>query len=195
MLLIVALVAIVGFGLTRLQSPSATPGRAPSAPAAAATSGASAPRQPAAAKPTAGGAPADAPTQTAIKDVIRRLDDAQSQAIATGNQQVMQATATPDFYQDQVMTNQDLVASGVTDVKLMNLEWGDITVSGDTATALVYETWQTTFIDGTTQQGRDLNVYSLVRDSSGQGWVVQSDDHPDQPAPSASPAPSPVRAP
>lgn len=94
----------------------------------------------------------------------------------------MQQTATASFYQEQVATNQDLVAGGVSDVKLLNLEWGDITVSGDSATASVYETWQTTFIDGTTQQGRDLNVYSLVKDPQGSGWIVQADDHPDQPA-------------
>ncbi|GAC1325421.1 MAG: hypothetical protein NVSMB2_24000 [Chloroflexota bacterium] len=159
---------MVAFGLTRLQ-PVAAPARPTPAAATITTA------------PTVVGTPADPATQRAIQDVVRRLDDAQTQAIATGNQQVMQPTATASFYQEQVTTNQDLVASGVSDVKLLNLEWGDITVSGDTAVASVYETWQTTFIDGTTQQGRDLNVYTLVKDPQGSGWIVQSDDHPDQP--------------
>jgi hypothetical protein len=44
----------------------------------------------------------------------------------------------------------------------------------------VYETWSTTFQDGTTQQARDRNIYTLVQDNG--TWKVQTDDHPDQPA-------------
>src|SRR5439155_16872625 len=105
----------------------------------------------------ANGVIADAPTQQAIQDVIRKLDEAQAQAIATNDPNVMVATATPDFYQQQVVINQDLVNNGVTEVKLVNLEWGQISVSGNSATATVYETWSTTFDDGTTEQARDRN--------------------------------------
>jgi hypothetical protein len=102
----------------------------------------------------------------------------------------MAATATAEFYQQQVANNQDLVANGVTEIKLVNLEWGPITVNGNTASATVWETWSTTFDDGTTEQARDRNVYTLVLDNG--TWKVQADDHPDQGVPSTpGPAPAP----
>jgi hypothetical protein len=65
----------------------------------------------------------------------------------------------------------------VTEVNLLNMEWGPIAVDGDVATATVWETWSTTFDDGSTDQSRDRNVYTLVRD---QGtWKVRADEHPD----------------
>jgi len=94
---------------------------------------------------------------------------------------VMQSTAMPAFYQEEVQNNQDLVAGGVTEVKLIKLEWGDIISDGTTATATVYETWSTTFSDGTTEQARDRNVYTLVQDNG--TWKVQTDVHPDAPPP------------
>src|ERR1700687_1989344 len=138
----------------------------------------------------ANGVTADAATQQAIQDVIRRLDEAQAQAIATNDPNVMMPTAMPDFYLEQVAINQDLVNNGVTEVKLLNLEWGQISVAGSTATATVYETWSTTFDDGTTEQARDRNVYTLVQDNC--TWEVLADDHPDQrSAGPPGPAPAP----
>jgi ketosteroid isomerase-like protein len=174
--LLVLLIGVIAFAVTRL--PTGTLSR-PS---------------PAAAKPTAlvvaNGVTADAATQQAIQDVIRRLDEAQAQAIATNDPNVMAPTATADFYQQQVLINQDLVNNGVTEVKLLNLEWGQISVAGDSATATVYETWSTTFDDGTTEQARDRNVYTLVQENG--AWKVQADDHPDQQAAGApGPAPAP----
>jgi len=174
--LLVLLIAVIAFAVTRL--PTGTLSR----PA------------PAAAAPTAvavdNGVTADAATQQAIQDVIRKLDEAQAQAIATNDPNVMVATATADFYQQQVAINQDLVNNGVSEVKLLNLEWGQISVSGNTATATVYETWSTTFDDGTTEQARDRNVYTLVQENG--AWKVQADDHPDQQAAGApGPAPAP----
>jgi hypothetical protein len=135
---------------------------------------------------------ADAATQQAIQQVIQQVDQAQIEAIKTNNPQVMAPTATQEFYQEQVNNNQDLVSNGVTDIKLLNLEWGEITVSGDNATATVWETWSTTFDDGTTEQARDRNVYTLVKDSG--AWKVQADDHPDQQQ-AGSPTPGPAPAP
>jgi hypothetical protein len=166
--LLVVLIAIIAYAVTRL--PTGTPSR-PSATAAPAV---------------AVGTNADPATQQSIQDVIKKLDDAQAQAIANGDPQVMAATATPDFFQEQVTTNQDLVANGVTEVKLVNLEWGPITVNGNSATATVYETWSTTFDDGTTEQARDRNVYTLIKDQA-KGWIVQADAHPDQTTAPAAP--------
>ena len=177
--LLVVLIAVIAFAVTRL--PTGTLSRPVSAPAAAPAPTAAA---------VANGVTADAATQQAIQDVIRKLDEAQAQAIATNDPNVMVATATADFYQQQVAINQDLVNNGVTEVKLLNLEWGQISVAGNTATATVYETWSTTFDDGTTEQARDRNVYTLVQENG--AWKVQADDHPDQQAAGApGPAPAP----
>jgi len=180
--LLVLLIGVIAFAVTRLPTGTLSRPAQSSAPAKAAA--------PTAAAAVANGVTADAATQQAIQDVIRKLDEAQAQAIATNDPNVMVATATADFYQQQVAINQDLVNNGVTEVKLLNLEWGQISVAGDTATATVYETWSTTFDDGTTEQARDRNVYTLVQDNG--TWKVQSDDHPDQQAAGApGPAPAP----
>ena len=91
----------------------------------------------------------------------------------------MSDTATPDFYQQQVRTNQDLKANGVTAISLVNIEWGPISISGSTASATAWETWSTTYSDGTTEQSRERNVYTLVQDTG--TWKVSADAHPDDP--------------
>ena len=174
--LLVVLIAVIALAVSRLPTGSL------SRPAATAV-----PNQASQQTPVAAGTPADAATQRAIQQVIQQLDQAQAEAIATNNPNVMAATATPEFYQEQVATNQDLVDNGVTEVKLITIEWGDIVVNGNTATATAWETWSTTFEDGTTMQARDRNVYTLVQQNG--TWLVQSDAHPDQPAaPSQQPA-------
>ncbi|TMF03535.1 MAG: hypothetical protein E6I52_06945 [Chloroflexi bacterium] len=166
--LLIVLGAVVFVAVTRLPTGSLSRATAPNESA----------RGQAAPAPAAAGTPADAATQQAIQQAIQQLDDAQAQAIATNNPNVMAATATPEFYQEQVATNQDLVDHGVTEVKLIKIEWGDIVVNGNTATATAWETWGTTFEDGTTEQSRDRNVYTLVQQNG--AWKVQADVHPDQ---------------
>ena len=72
-------------------------------------------------------------------------------------------------------------------IKLVKLEWGAVAVDGSTATATTYETWTTTLADGSTEQSRDRNDYSLVLESG--AWKIKADAHPDeatgQPSPSA----------
>ena len=166
--LLVVLIGVIFVAVTRL--PTGTLSRPAAAPAPAAA---------------AAGVPVDAPTQQAVQQAIQGLDEAQAQAIATNDQTVMAATAMPAFYAEEVQNNQDLVAGGVTEVKLLKLEWGDITTDGTMATATVYETWSTTFSDGTTEQARDRNVYTLVQDNG--TWKVQTDVHPDAPPPATGP--------
>jgi len=89
----------------------------------------------------------------------------------------MQDTSTSDFYQSQASTNQDLLDNGVTDIKLVNIDWGQISVDGATANVTAFETWTTTYSDGTTEQSRDRNVYTLVQQNG--TWVISGDDHPD----------------
>jgi len=169
LVLLVGLIAVIAFAVTRLPT---TPVARSAAPATPAQSSAPA---------AGGGVTADAATQQSIQDVIRKVDDAQVQAIATNDPQMSIATATPEFNAEQAAGNQDLLDNGVTEVKLLNLEWGQITVSGNSASATVYETWSMTLDDGTTVQSRDRNIYTLVKDNSGN-WVVQADVHPDQPS-------------
>jgi hypothetical protein len=127
--------------------------------------------------PTAQSASSSDPTQAAIQQVIQKGDNEQSQALANNDPTVMQDTSTSDFYQSQVSTNDDLRNNGVTDIKLVGIDWGDISVNGTTATATAFETWTTTYTDGTTEQSRDRNVYTLVQQNG--SWVISADDHPD----------------
>jgi ketosteroid isomerase-like protein len=168
--LLVVFIAVIAVAVTRLPTGSLSR-----------PSPTSVPTQSSSQAPAATGSSAGAASQQAIQQVIQQLDTAQAEAIATNNPNVMAATATPEFYQEQVATNQDLVDNGVTEVKLIKIEWGDIVVNGSTATATAWETWSTTFEDGTTMQSRDRNVYTLVQDNG--TWKVQADEHPDQPQP------------
>src|SRR5690242_14911006 len=152
--LLVALIGVIAFAVTRL--PVGAPAR-PTPVAAqptAAAPGIAAPKPSTDTSttgptpvPTIVGAPADTATAQAIQDAIKRLDDAQAQSISTNNPQLMAPTATPEFYAEEVANNQDLADSGVTEVQLLNIEWGDVTVSADgkTANATAFETWSTTF--------------------------------------------------
>jgi hypothetical protein len=141
---------------------------------------------PVAAVPTVGSVPrvgpvaaqnAGDPDQLAIQQLIQRGDDEQAQAFSSSDASVMADTSTTDFYQQQVQTNQDLRSNGVTTIQLMNIEWGPITVTGTSATATAWETWSTTYSDGTTEQSRDRNVYTLVQDNG--AWKISADVHPD----------------
>jgi acetamidase/formamidase len=183
-ILALALVAIIAVAVTRLSGGGLTRPTAATAPTAVGAR-ASATQ---ATQPVASGTPADPATQQAIQQVIQQVNQEQVQAIETNNPSVMQSTATAEFYQEQVQNNQDLTDNGVTDIKLVNIEWGPITVNGNNASATDYETWSTTFDDGTTEQSRDRNVYTLVNDNG--TWKVQADDHPDQPAAGTPSAPS-----
>ena len=143
--------------------------------------------------PTGGTAAAASQSQpdtqlAAIQQVIQRANAEQAQAIASQNPSVMSDTATADHYNQLVQINQQLVAQGVTGIQLTNLAWGPITVNGTTATATSYETWVTTFSDGTTLQSTDTNVYTLVQ--QGGGWIIQDDQQPNSSSSSGQPATS-----
>jgi hypothetical protein len=116
----------------------------------------------------------------AIQQVIQQADNEQAQAIASGDPSVMQDTATSDYYQQLVQTNQDLLNNGVSAIQLSNIEWGPIAVNGSSATATSYETWATTTSDSSVESARDTNDYTLVQDN-GQ-WKIQSDVNPDDPS-------------
>jgi hypothetical protein len=122
----------------------------------------------------------DEDVNAAIQQVIQRSNDEQVQAISSRDSSVMADTVTSDHYQELVQVNQDLLNNGVSAISLVKLEWGAIAVDGSSATATTFETWRTTFSDGSTDQSRDRNDYSLVLDN-GQ-WKIKSDAHPGQQA-------------
>jgi hypothetical protein len=122
------------------------------------------------------GAPQVDPQLAAIQAVIQQANSEQVQAIASQNPSAMSDTATPAHYQQLVQVNQNLLAQGVSDIRLTNLTWGPITINGTTATATSYETWLTTFSDSTTMQSTDTNVYTLVQQNG--SWIIQDDQQP-----------------
>ena len=131
---------------------------------------------------------ADQDANAAIQQVIQRSNEEQAQAIAAKDASLMSDTVTSDHFQELVQINQDLLDNGVTSIKLAKLEWGAVAVDGATATATTYETWTTTLSDGTVDQSRDRNDYSLVFDSG--AWKIKTNDHPDQAQPGSRPAPN-----
>jgi hypothetical protein len=142
--------------------PSASPSPAASAPAGASTL-------------TIGAAAGSA--EAAVQQVVLKGNAEQEQAIAAKDSSGMKDTSTDSYYQDLAQTNQDMLDSGVTAIRLVNIEWGATTVNGGSATVNTFETWWTQYSDGSTDQARDRNVYTLVQQNG--AWKVQSDDHPD----------------
>ena len=130
-------------------------------------------QQPTAASPAAVASDASV---GAVKQVIEAANQAQEKAFATGDASVMRATATSDYYDELTQINGDLARGGVTGFTLVRIEWGDVTVSGTTAAATAYETWRTTYSDGSQDQRTDRNDYTLVLDSG--AWKIQTDVQP-----------------
>ena len=113
----------------------------------------------------------------AIKDVIQRANQAQAQAFARSDDTLMRDTATDSYYQELVQTNRDLANGGVSSIALANITWGDISVSGKTAQATTFETWRSSYTDGSTDQRTDRNEYTLVQRSG--AWKISADAQPD----------------
>jgi len=120
----------------------------------------------------------DATTEAAVKLVIQRANLEQEQAIAAKDPKLMRDSATDRYYQEMVDINQSLLDAGVTRIRMVSIEWGTVTVSGDSASATTFETWSTTYSDGRNDRSRDRNLYRLVlREGS---WKIDSDEHPEQ---------------
>jgi uncharacterized iron-regulated membrane protein len=132
---------------------------------------------PVAAGATAGPTTAPDADTAAIQQVIQRANQEQAQALQAKDPSGMSDTATPEYFQEMAQTNQDLLDNGVTSIQLVQLEWGPISVNGTTATATTYETWNTTYSDGSTDQSRDRNVYTLIQQQG--SWKIQDNQHPD----------------
>jgi hypothetical protein len=174
----------------RLLPPAALAASAPTATPAAGN--AAVPNAVVAASPTASAA--NDPATAAIKSVVEKANQEQVDAFTKNDPTIMRDTATSDYYDQLVQINRDLADSGVAGIKLVKLEWGPVTLSGASgAQATTYETWRTSYSDGTTDDSRDRNVYTLVQQ---QGtWKIQADDHPDSDLGQAPDPTSPVTSP
>ncbi len=164
-------------------------------PAASATG--STPGQTAGATPTSGSqATSSDPTVAAIQAVIQKADQEQQDAFTKNDPTLMQDTATTAYYNQLVQINSQMANSGVTAIKLIKIEWGQTSLTNQTtAQATTFETWQTSYNDGSTDQSRELNVYTLVQQQG--AWKIQADDHPNSTSGSSggSPASGPSGSP
>src|SRR5438132_1002952 len=119
----------------------------------------------------------DTATVAVIKDVIERANHAQAQALAKGDDTLMRESATDSYYQELVQTNRDLANGGVTSIALTNIAWGDVIVSGTSAQATAFETWRSTYNDGSNDERTDRNEYTLTQLSG--AWRISADVQPD----------------
>ena len=131
---------------------------------------------------------ADVTAAGAVKAAVRRSNEAQASAFNGGDPSAMRAYATDSFYQQVVGTNRDLAASGVVRIELVAIDWGEISVDGASAKATTFETWRSTYRDGSSDETTARNDYVLVAESG--AWKVSSDEQPSaalQPAPQTRP--------
>jgi hypothetical protein len=133
--------------------------------------------------------------EASIQEVILRANREQEQAIASRNPEVMRESATEPHYRDMADSNEAMLSSGITAIRLVEIEWGDISFSGIRATATTWETWTTTFRRGESDQSRDRNVYVLIQQDG--LWKIQANEHPDAFVPPSGtdvdrPAPGPL---
>jgi hypothetical protein len=138
-----------------------------------------------------GGAAAPGSVEETIQQVITRANAAQVDAIASRDPSLMRETATDRYYRDAERINQELLDNGVTKIELLQLEWGPVSVRGNSAEATTWETWATTAGNGRTVQSRDRNIYRLVQQEG--SWKIQSNEHPDQREQPQAPQAPPLR--
>ena len=112
----------------------------------------------------------------AVKQVIEAANQAQQKAFATGDSSLMRDNATAAYYDELTQINIDLARGGVIGFTLVRIEWGDVTITGTTAAATAFETWRTTYSDGSQDQRTDRNDYALVLD--GGAWKISADVQP-----------------
>ena len=135
-------------------------------------------------------ATAVATAEMEIRDVLKRANDAQAQAFASGSLEVMLETSTAEHFQDMAATIRSLARTGVTSIALVGLEYGDIRVDGKVGQATTFETWRTEYADGSVHEQTDRNDYTLVK--AGESWKISANIQPD--ARPVAPSPDAARA-
>lgn len=161
LLLIGALIGgLVGIGGAKAITPQLFPGGSPAATTTSSSSGSA----------------ADPATLAAIKDVLQQANQAQAEAFAKHDPTPMRSTSTENHYAEMVQINSDLATGGVTKIELLDIQFGDISVNGTTATATTNETWRSTYTDGSVDQSTDENDYVLLL--QGGSWKIESNTQP-----------------
>lgn len=125
---------------------------------------------------TAVGTSTDDAVTRAVKDAITRANEAQATAFNTGDPSLMRETATSDFYTQLVRINRDMAVAGVTEIRVVSTDFQSVTVDGASAAAVTYETWRSTYADGSSEETTARNDYTLVLD--GSTWRIATDDQP-----------------
>jgi hypothetical protein len=125
---------------------------------------------------TAAATSTDDATTLAVKDTITRANEAQAKAFNTGDPSLMRATATSDFYTQLVTINRDMASGGVTEIAIVSTDFQSVKVDGANATVVTYETWRSTYNDGSSDETTARNDYTLVLD--GSTWRIATDDQP-----------------
>ncbi|HET6318532.1 MAG TPA: G1 family glutamic endopeptidase [Chloroflexota bacterium] len=115
--------------------------------------------------------------ETAIQDAITRGNAAQVQAITQHDPSIVGDVADGEYAQRLVRANASMLSNGISEIELVNIEWGPISVQGTSASAITFETWRTSYAAGPTEFARDRNVYTLALE--GDAWRVIGNDHPD----------------
>jgi len=141
--------------------------------------------------PPASGSDADT-----IKNVIKQSNDEQITAWRNLDTDVLKGTRTGQVLQDNIQAVQDLKNSNMYAVPLnKSLQFGEINVNGDTATAKTVEVWTVTFYskDGNkvvNSTGPDTlyETYHLVKQDG--KWLVSTLDIVQNPAPGTPSTPS-----
>ena len=131
--------------------------------------------------------------QAAIKDVLQRANHAQAVAFAKNDPSPMRSTSTDSHYAEMSRINADLASGGVKKIELLDITFGDIAVSGTTATATTTETWRSTYSDGTVGESTDQNDYSLVLENS--AWKISGNTQPNTAIGSGGTAPTTPQTP
>jgi len=117
------------------------------------------------------------PAEAAVMDVVQRFNMSTVEATAQRDPTIIQEFATEDFYGEMALEMRADWSSGVAALRLVDLEWGTIRVTGDTASAYTVETWGVQLVDGSGGElPPEINLYQLVREDG--VWKVDSNDHP-----------------
>ena len=125
--------------------------------------------------PTAAAPLAQESANVIVQQVVQRSFEQQVQAIAARNPGLVADTSTDDYNRQLTKILQDMLDSKVTAIKLLQLQWGPITVAADGASATVttYETWEIASVYGTVEFAPARNDYTLVPDRG--TWRIKSD--------------------
>lgn len=109
--------------------------------------------------------------------MIDKANAEQQQAFAKNDPTIMKDTATTQYYDQLVQISQQMTKGGVSAIKLIQLQWGPVTIQSPTAAkATTFETWRTIYSDGSVDQSRQRNDYALVLQQG--AWKIQSDVQP-----------------